>query len=128
MPFEERFRLLIVSGQASESSIAATRKVLEQVEAHYRIELTEELGASLASHLGITLRRLLSGESLTQVPDVVWQELKACPEELGLAKSIVADLERDLDLSIARDEVGFIAVHLCKIRSRSGSVQGGKEN
>ena len=128
MPFEERFKLLITSGQASEDSIAATRKALEQVEAHYGIELSEELGASLASHLGITLQRLLSGESLTQVPDVVWQELQACPEELALAESIVADLERHLSLSIARDEVGFIAVHLCKIRSEAGSERGERED
>ncbi len=128
MPFEERFRLLIASGQASETSIAATRQALEQVEAHYGIELGEELGASLASHLGITLQRLLSGESLAQVPDVVWQELQAYPEELGLAESIVADLEGHLKLSIARDEVGFIAVHLCKIRSESASERGGNED
>lgn len=128
MPFEERFRLLIASGQASERSIAATRKALEQVEAHYGMELSEELGASLANHLGVTLQRLLSGESLTQVPVVVWQELQACPEELGLAGSIVSDLERDLNLSIARDEVGFIAVHLCKIQSGFGAEQGGNEN
>jgi transcriptional regulatory protein LevR len=128
MPFEERFRLLMASGQASENSIAATRQALEQVEAHYGIELSEELGASLASHLGITLQRLLSGEPLAQVPDVVWQELQAYPEELGLAESIVADLERRLNLSIARDEVGFIAVHLCKIRSESGSGRGGNED
>lgn len=126
MPFEERFRLLIASGQASETSIAATRKALGQVEAHYGIELTGESGAPLAIHLGITLQRLLSGELLTQVPDVVWQELQACPEEVGLAESIVADLERYLELSIGRDEVGFIAVHLCKIRSKTGSQQEGK--
>jgi transcriptional regulatory protein LevR len=128
MPFEERFRLLIASGQASETSISATRQALQQVEAHYGLELTEELGAPLATHLGITLQRLLSGELLTPVPDVVWQELQACPEELELAESIVADLERHLNLSIGRDEVGFIAVHLCKIRSKAGSDQGGRED
>ena len=128
MPFEERFGLLITSGQASETSIAATRKALEQVEAHYGIELSEESGASLASHLAITLQRLLSGESLAQVPDVVWQELQAYPEELGLAESIVSDLEGHLNLSIARDEVGFIAVHLCKIRSESASERGGSKD
>ena len=126
MPFEERFRLLITSGQASELSISATRSVLEQVDAHYGIHLTEEVGASLANHLGITLQRLLSGEELAQVPDVVWQELQAYPEELELAESIVADLEGRLNISIARDEVGFLAVHLCKIRNESGFHQGGK--
>lgn len=125
MPFEERFRLLVESGQASEQSIAAARTALDQVEAHYGIQLTEELGASLASHIAITMKRLLAGEMLLQVPDTVWQELGDYPEELELAASIVAELERNLDIPIAPDEVGFIAVHLCKIRIGSGSVQAG---
>jgi transcriptional regulatory protein LevR len=121
MPFEERFRLLIESGQASEQSIAATRVALDKVEAHYEIQLSEGLGASLASHLGITLKRLLAGEALTPMPDVVWQEIQDYPEEIELAESIVAEMKGILNIAIARDEVGFIAVHLCKIRSESAS-------
>jgi transcriptional antiterminator len=124
MPFEERFRLLLDSGQANEQSIAATRIALDWVEVHYGIQLTEESGASLANHLAITMKRLLDGETLVKVPDVVWQELRSYPEELALADCIVAELERNLKISIAQDEVGFIALHLCKIQSESGSGRG----
>jgi transcriptional antiterminator len=116
MPFEERFDLLVESGQANAQSIVATRSALEMVEQHYGIQLTEELGASLATHLAITMKRLLDGETLVPVPDVVWQELNDYPEELRNATSIVARLEKELNLSISQDELGFIAVHLCKVK------------
>ncbi len=116
MPFEARFRLLIASGQATEQSVAATRSAIERVEEHYGLQLDEELGASLASHLAITIKRLLAGETLIPSPDVVWQELASYPEEQALAAAIVADMERDLAMPIGRDEVGFLALHLCRIR------------
>jgi transcriptional regulatory protein LevR len=119
MAFEERFRLLIESGQASEQTVAATRTALETVEAHYRIRLIEEVGASLATHIAVTMKRLLDGEAVTQAPDAVWQELAAWPEEVELAASIVHGLSRSLNRSIARDEVGFIALHLCRIKAAS---------
>lgn len=128
MPFEERFRLLVESGQANEQSIAATRVALDKVETHYGIQLSEGMGASLASHLGITLKRLLAGEALTPMPDVIWQEIQEYPEEIALAESIVAEMKRILDVPIARDEVGFITVHLCNIRSESGSGMEGRED
>ena len=119
MAFEERFRLLIESGQASEQSVAATCSALQAVEAHYRIRLSEEVGASLATHIAVTMKRLLDGEALTQAPDAVWQELGAWPGEVALATSIVDGLATNLNRFIARDEVGFIALHLCRIRDAS---------
>ena len=126
MPFEERFRLLLDSGQASEESIAATRTALHGVEAHYGIQLTEASGAALANHLAITMKRLLAGKTLVKVPAVVWQELRDYPEELALAESIVAELERALGIPITRDEVGFIAVHVCRIAEAVCKIQGGR--
>jgi transcriptional antiterminator len=84
--------------------------------------LTDDLGASLATHLAITLKRLLAGQTLIQAPDVVWQELQAHPEEVALATLVVGEMERDLHISIAHDEVGFIALHLCQIQSRTGGL------
>jgi hypothetical protein len=117
MPFEERFRLLIESRQANEQSVAAAKIALAMVEEHHQLVLTEEWGATLASHVAITTKRLLDGEPLHQVPDVVWQELQDHPQALALAGAIVASLEEELDLSMAPNEVGFIAVHLCRIQA-----------
>jgi transcriptional regulatory protein LevR len=89
------------------------------VERHYRLDLTDEIGASLATHLAITMKRLMDGEELHGAPDAVWQELETRQEELALADTIVSELERKLALSIGADEVGFIAVHLCKIRQQA---------
>jgi transcriptional antiterminator len=118
MPFEERFQLLIASGQATERSVATTRSAIEQIEEYYGIEFDDELGASLASHLAITIKRLLAGETLVSAPDVVWQELQDHPEERALAEAVVAEMAKNLGISIAQDEVGFVALHLCHIRTR----------
>jgi transcriptional regulatory protein LevR len=115
MVFEERFRLLVKSGQANKQTVAAARFALDAVEMHYRIHLVEEVGAPLATHIAVTMKRLLDGEAMTQAPDIVWQELEAWPEEVELATTIVHGLSKSLNRSITRDEVGFIALHLCRI-------------
>ncbi len=119
MPFQERFDLLLESGQTNEQAVAATKMVIGIVEREYGIHMSEDLGAPFVNHLAITLKRLMDGETLIKLPDVVWQELRDYPEECALAESIVAELERSLKISLARDELGFIAVHLCKIKSES---------
>lgn len=122
MLFQERFDLLIQSGQANEKSVAATKFVIEIIEAYYGIQLSEELGASLVNHLAVTLKKLLEGKTLTKAPEEIWQELQDYPEEYDLAGRIVAQLENKLKISLARDELGFIAIHLCKIKIESGQV------
>lgn len=115
MPFTERFELLEESGQANEQSVVATKLAIDLVEKHYGIQLTEEIGASLVNHLATTLKQLLDGKTLSQAADVVWQELQDFPEEVALAEAIVTELQRYLNLSLGHDELGFIAIHLCKI-------------
>ncbi len=115
-PFDQRFQLLIDSGQATTQSVSAAKSALHMVERHYGVQLTEALGGSLANHLAITMKRLLDGAALMQAPEAVWQEIQEFPEEVALASRMVALLEAELNLSIPRDEVGFIALHLCRIR------------
>jgi transcriptional regulatory protein LevR len=113
--FQQRFELLLKSGLASEASIAAARQALRTVEEHYGMQLSETLGAPLVTHLAVTGNRLLRGEQLQPAGDLVWQELQAYPAELDLAALVVAGLEKQLAIQIARDEVGFLALHLAKI-------------
>lgn len=120
MPFQERFALLVGSGQADEQSVAGARLAVEIVEAHYGIQLTEELGASLVNHLAITLKKITDGKTLIPATDGLWEELQDYPEEYALAQAIVNRLEHSLKMSLARDELGYIAIHLAKIRLEAG--------
>lgn len=117
--FRQRFELLLAGGLANEASIAAARQALQQVEAHFGAPLSEALGAPLATHLAVTGKRLLQGERLQPAEDFVWQELQEFPAEVELAARLVAGLETRLGIEIARDEVGYIAVHLARIRLES---------
>lgn len=120
LSFEERFKLLVESGQASEKTIAATKMAIALVESHYGIKLTEVNASMLVTHLAITLRRLMDGEMLIEMPDVVWQEIREYPEELDLAASIVSEIEEFLGASISRSEVAYIAVHLARLKTEAG--------
>jgi len=113
--FQVRFELLLSSGLASQASISAALDTLRQVEQHTGIDLDEALGAPLATHLAITLERLLQGEVLQSAPDVLWLELQGYPVQLELATKLVAGLEQRLGLQISSDEAGFIALHLARI-------------
>jgi len=113
--FQARFELLLSSGLASQASITAALDTLQQVEQHTGIVLDEALGAPLATHLAVTLKRLLQGEVLQPAPDVLWLELQAYPVQLELATILTAGLEQRLGISIPSDESGFIAIHLARI-------------
>lgn len=117
MPFEERYELLLASGQASPETIQATRLALKLVEARYGIVLTEETGAMLATHLAVTLRRLREGEVLGDVPPVMWQELQTVPDALAFASSLIGELEAFLGAAIPPSEAGFLAIHLARIEA-----------
>ena len=113
--FQARFELLLSSGMASQVSISTALDTLRQVEQRTGIILDEALGAPLATHLAITLKRLLQGEVLQPAPDVLWQELQGYPVQLELAISLIAGLEQHLGIQIPSDEAGFIALHLARI-------------
>ena len=113
--FQARFELLLSSGLASQASITAALDTLQQVEQHTGIVLDEALGAPLATHLAVTLKRLLQGEVLQPAPDVLWLELQGYPVQLELATMLTAGLEQRLGIPIPSDEFGFIALHLARI-------------
>lgn len=113
--FKTRFELLLNNGLASQASITAALDTLRQVEQHTGISLDEALGAPLATHLAMTLQRLLLGEHLQPAPEVLWQELQDYPTQMELATGLVAGLEERLGLQIPADEAGFIAIHLARI-------------
>ena len=119
-PFDQRFGLLVSSGQANEATVRATKIALVLVEAHYGIVLDEETGATLATHLATTMKRLQQGEVLFPLPDVVRQEISGFAAEVALAGEVAAALAQELNIPIPEDEVGFITVHLCTIRSKMG--------
>jgi transcriptional regulatory protein LevR len=123
--FQERLELLIASGQANQQSVRAAHIAVNRVEAAYDIRLTEEMGAFLVNHIAVTLKRLMDGEALATLPEMAWDELRDYPEECALAQAIVTEIERELGIPMSRDEVGFIAVHLFRIRAESGAVRKG---
>lgn len=120
--FQARFELLLSSGLANQASISAALETLRQVEQHTGISLDEPLGAPLATHLAITLKRLLQGEVLQPAPDVLWQELQGYPTQLELATELVNLLELRLGIQIPSDEAGFIALHLARIALEAGNL------
>ncbi len=113
--FQARFELLLSSGLVSQSSISAALDTLRQVERKTGIDLDEGLGAPLATHLAMALKRLEQGEVLQPAPGVLWQELQGYPAQLELAKSLIAGLEQRLGMMIPPDEAGFVALHLARI-------------
>lgn len=119
--FQARFELLLSSGLANQASISASLDTLNQVEQHTGIRFDEALGAPLATHLAVTLKRLIQGDVLQPAPDVLWQELQDYPAQLELASALIARLKQRLGIQIPSDEAGFIALHLAQIALAAGN-------
>ncbi|MHB8806866.1 MAG: PRD domain-containing protein, partial [Anaerolineaceae bacterium] len=70
MVFNNRYKILLESEQASHESIRITEEIVDLIEKKYQIKLDESNGASLVTHLAITVKKIKSNENLSEIPEI----------------------------------------------------------
>ncbi len=115
MAFKNRYRLLLDSEQASQESIRITEEIVDLIEKKYQIKLNESNGASLVTHLAITIKKLCSNEKLSEIPGIGMTEALSYKEEMVFAKELAAYLEESHQIDFNRSEIAFLAIHLRNI-------------
>ncbi len=115
MSFSDRFKLLLDSQQASPESIQITEEIINLIEKEYHITLDETSGASLVTHLAITIKKLRAKENLLAIPDMCMEEALSFHNEMDFAGKIAQTLKQQYQIEFNQSEVAFLTIHLRNI-------------
>lgn len=112
MSFEERFGLLMESGQVSEEAVAAARRILAGVVRYLGHPLQEETGAMLATHLAFAMQRLQAGEPIEEPLGAAVEEARGLQAEWAEAEELLRPEAEAADRPIPLGEVVYLTIHL----------------
>ncbi len=115
MVFNNRYKILLESEQASHESIRITEEIVDLIEKKYQIKLDESNGASLVTHLAITVKKIKSNENLSEIPEIGMTEALSYKEEMEFARKLVDHLKKSHQIDFNRSETAFLAIHLRNI-------------
>ncbi len=114
MNLKDRLDILKVAGSIDDETYEKVISVIEKVLTNWEIELTEENGAMLITHLATALTRIKKGDSVNPLDESILSELKEY-EKYSLAEEIYEDVILDENLVISENEKQYIMMHLCSL-------------
>jgi transcriptional regulatory protein LevR len=127
LSFNHRFDILLESKLTSPESIHITNEVIGRIESHYQIKLDEENGASLVTHLAVTIKKLLSSEYLNEIPEICKTEALTFIEEHEFAMELSRFIQNFYQIDFNQSEVAFLTIHLKNITQHFDRKEGKKE-
>lgn len=110
----ERLDILEGAGQIDKNTVGAIDDFVKILEDRFAIEITDENGSMLVTHLAMALSRIQAGEEITPLDDFLLDELRASPAYKEIP-SLIEELEKQVDLEIPKAEYGYIGLHLANL-------------
>jgi len=115
LTFNKRYEILLEGKLVSPESIRITAEIIGLIEHQYHVKLVESNGASIVTHLAVTLKKILSNEHLTDIPEVCLAEALSYKAEMDFARVLVQRLHEFHQIELNLSETAFLAVHLKNI-------------
>jgi transcriptional antiterminator len=110
----DRFKQLMQD--VDDNIIGICEEIIYMIDSEIGAPLDEEVHIRITDHIAFTIYRLKRNDEIKN-PFIVEIET-LYPEEMRLAKKAINMLEKALEISIAEDEIGFIALHIHSARGR----------
>lgn len=117
MPFEERYELLICSGQVSRPAVEAAKYIVRMAEHTFGLILSETNGAMFVTHLVMALERMCRGEAIGEVSETIVHEAEGLHEEIKFVEEAADYLAQRLEIAIPPGEKALWAAHLGALRT-----------
>jgi len=112
-----RVNVLKDSGQINERTYNIINNFINLLKADYAIELNEENGAMLITHLCIALTRIDKNETVKPVSELIFEELKN-DSQFNKSNEIIKKLEELMNKEIPESEKGYIQMHICVLLNK----------
>lgn len=116
-PLKERLEILKQAGEISDEIMGVVIEFIKNFEKKYSLEINEENGSMLITHLSMALARIKRGEEISEIDELTLKEIK----DTSIYKELpefYKEIEEKLQIKIPNSEKGFIAVHVCTLVSK----------
>jgi hypothetical protein len=114
MVFDERLAILVSGNVISQDVDLKVRRVIERFKDHWRIELTEENGGRMVTHLALALMRINQNEDVIPLEQVQYDEFRGS-EFFPRSIEITDDLCAWTPLELPEPERRYIVINICLI-------------
>jgi transcriptional regulatory protein LevR len=105
-----RLELLRKGNQIDEEVFIAMNKVIKLFKENWNIELTENNGQMMVTHLSMALMRVKNGLPVNQINEEVYQDV-AESEFFKKAKEILGDMKSILPIELPESEIKYMLVN-----------------
>lgn len=112
MELDTRLTILKDSGQIDEEVYKKMLKVICMFYKKWNIELKEDNGSMLITHLCIALQRVKNNCPAEKIEDDVYKEVKLNPY-FKISTRALSDIQKEVDMDIPESEKSFLMMHLC---------------
>lgn len=97
------------------------QQVLEVVKEYFKVELDEQSlhYDRFITHLRFLAQRVFTEERM-EFDNLEFQEMidRICPEEYACSQQVKALIQREYGHEVTEEEMAYLALHICRIRSR----------
>lgn len=114
MDLQTRLEILNVSGAISDCTKDVMLNVIEMFNEKHNIELTEDNGAMMVTHLSMAITRVKNNEPVKTIDEEVFRETLESVH-IERANLIYDDLSEVLDITLPDDEKKYMLVNICVI-------------
>lgn len=115
-----RLELLENSGEIDSYTRKAVIGFTKNIEKKYSIEVKEENGVMLVTHLAMALSRIKKGEEIESIDEEIFKEVKTTKMYKELPEYYKL-LEEQLDIFIPQNEKDYIALHVCTLIEKTNN-------
>lgn len=112
MELTNRLIILKDAGQIDEEIYGKVIKIISLFRDNWNIELKEENGAMLITHLCIALQRIKNNCPAEKIDEELYEEVKS-DKHFEICKKVLYDMKKEIDMEIPESEESFIIMHLC---------------
>jgi len=112
MEIKYRLDILKTSGQISEKTYDQVEKIILHFQNNHHIEITEENGAMLVTHLCIALSRIEKDEKVNKIEDDIFKDV-INNSHYKTAEEAMKEIDMILGSDMSIEERGYMIMHLC---------------
>ena len=112
MELDNRLLILKDAGQIDEDIYEKIIKIISMFHIIWNIELKEENGAMLITHLCIALQRVKNNNPAERMDEELYKQVKL-NQHFETCKRAFGDIKTEINMDIPESEKSFIMMHLC---------------
>jgi transcriptional antiterminator len=125
MELDIRLQILKDADQICEETFEALKRVIEMFKNRWRIELTEDNGAMLITHLSVALERIKRGEEIKGIDSEIYNQIES-HYEFEKCRQVLKDITYEAGINIPKSEETFIMMHLCTLFESNNKINKGE--